>query len=165
MFASCLPDLLALKPARTVDPEKSLFRIGSISKTFTWLLLLRLVEEGKVKLDAPINDYLPDRLKIPAQGFSKPILVRDLLAHTVGFEDTGFGHLFKKDPAKLLSPKDYVVAHRPNRVREPGQFSTYSNYGVMLAGAIIANIRGKDIETVADEELFRPIGMSNSSSE
>lgn len=154
--------LASVNPARAVDPEKSLFRIGSVSKTFTWLLLLRLVEEGKVKLDAPINDYLPAKLKIPAQGFSKPITVRDLLAHTTGFADTGFGHLFRDDPAKLMPREEYLATHRPERVREPGQFSTYSNYGVALAGEIIANIRGKDFETVAEEELFRPVGMMNS---
>jgi len=154
--------LASTVPARPVDPSRTLFRIGSVSKTITWILLLRLVEEGKVDLAKPVNDYLPAQLRIPDDGFRSPILVKNLLDHTPGFEDIALGHLFAEKPAGILPPAEYLVRHRPKRVREPGQFSTYSNYGVALAGAIIEKARGKDLSTVADEEFFGPLKMNNS---
>ncbi len=154
--------LASAAPVRPVDPSRSLFRIGSVSKTVTWILLLRLVEEGKVDLSRPVNDYLPADLRVPDQGFAKPILVRNLLDHSPGFEDIALGHLFAPTPDKIIPMHRYATLHRPSRVREPGQFSTYSNYGVVLAGVIIERIRGKDFATVADEEFFKPLGMNRS---
>jgi CubicO group peptidase (beta-lactamase class C family) len=151
-----------LKPLRAVDPSATLFRIGSVSKTFTWILLMRLVEEGKVDLGAPVNRYLPSELQMPDQGFTKPIRVIDLMAHAPGLEDIALGHLVIEDPAKLMPMTAYLARYRPDRVREPGQFSTYSNYGAMLAGAIVSHVRGQDFQTVADTEIFRPLGMAHS---
>ena len=53
-------------PNRPVDPDRTLFRIGSISKTFTWIAVMKEVEAGRMRLDAPINDYLPKGLQVPA---------------------------------------------------------------------------------------------------
>src|SRR5580698_3504360 len=74
-------------PDRAVDPNTTLFRVGSISKTFTWIALMKEVEAGRMRLDAPINLYLPEPLQIKDQGFSRPIYVRDLMTHSAGFED------------------------------------------------------------------------------
>lgn len=147
---------------RAVDPERDLFRIASVSKTFTWILLMREVEAGRMKLDAPINDYLPDDMKIPDQGFQRPVRVRDLMAHGGGFEDTALGHLFTDDPARVTSLKAYLQAHRPNRVREAGQFSTYCNWCVALVGYAVARSAGApDFQTLAERDIFRPLGMTS----
>jgi CubicO group peptidase (beta-lactamase class C family) len=69
-----------------VDPERTLFRPGSISKLFTWTAVLQLVEQGKLDLDADINRYLDFRIP-PA--FGKPITLRDCMTHTPGFEEVG----------------------------------------------------------------------------
>src|ERR1700719_51945 len=74
---------------RKVDPEKTLFRIASISKLFTWTAVMQLVEEGKIDLDADVNKYLKD-LQIPAT-FEKPVTLKNLLTHTPGFEDHVLG--------------------------------------------------------------------------
>jgi CubicO group peptidase (beta-lactamase class C family) len=123
---------------RAVDPARDLFRIASVSKTFTWILLMREVEAGRMKLDAPINDYLPPDLQIPAQGFSKPVRIIDLMAHAGGFEDSALGHLFTDKPSRVTPLGDYLKARRPNRVREPGQFATYCNWCVALVGYAVA---------------------------
>ncbi len=54
-----------LQAKRRVDPDTTLFRIGSITKTFTWIALMKAVEAGKIGLDDPVNDYLPPELQIP----------------------------------------------------------------------------------------------------
>lgn len=152
--------LADVKTGRAVDPAQTLFRIGSLSKTFTWIALLNEVERGQVRLDAPVNDYLPDALKIPDQGFKTPIRVIDLMSHSAGFEDTGIGHMFVDTGAKVTALETYLATHRPRRVREPGKVSTYSNYGAALAGYIAARSRGLDFPTLIDQEITGPLGMA-----
>lgn len=147
-------------PGRPVDPNRTLFRIASISKTFTWIALMKEVERGRVRLDAPVNDYLPQHLKIPDQGFKRPIRVIDLMSHSPGFEDTKLGHLFIEKPEGLTSQAQALAEHRPDRVREPGQVATYSNYGAALAGYIVAQVSGEEYETLVEREILRPLGMN-----
>ncbi len=147
---------------RAVDPNRDLFRIASVSKTFTWILLMREVEAGRMKLEDPVNKYLPADMQIPAQGFKKPVRLIDLMSHAGGFEDTALGHLFTDNPAKVTSLEAYLKAYRPNRVREPGQFSTYCNWCVALVGyAVARSAQAPDFQTLADRELFAPLGMTS----
>jgi len=67
-----------------VSPASTLFRPGSISKTFTWTAVMQLVEQGKIKLDADINDYLD--FQIP-HNLGRPVTMRNLMTHTPGFEE------------------------------------------------------------------------------
>ena len=67
-----------------VDPATTLFRVGSISKLFTWTAVMQLVEQGKIDLDADVNRYLD--FKIPPFA-GRPITMRNLMTHTSGFED------------------------------------------------------------------------------
>lgn len=150
--------LAGQNPARPVTAEASLFRIGSVSKTFTYLEALKLIEAGKLKLDAPVNDYLPDELKLPDDGY-RPVLVRHLLTHTAGYEDSAFGHLFAKEPKAALSLHDYVLRHRPQRVREAGQHAVYSNYSVTLLGLVLSRVAGVPFESLIERDLFQPMGM------
>jgi CubicO group peptidase (beta-lactamase class C family) len=143
-----------------VDPAATMFRPGSISKTFTWTAAMQLVEQGKLDLDADIRTYLPN-LEIP-EAFGRPITFADLMAHAPGFEDTALGHLFGKDPNTVLSLEEYLRRYQPARVRPPGQVSAYSNYGVGVAGLIIANIAGVPYEDYIDEHVLKPLGMVHS---
>jgi len=147
---------------RPVDPARSLFRIGSISKTFTWALLLQLLEEGKVELDAPANRYLPQKARISDDGFAEPVRVRDLFCHSGGFEDQAAG-LFFAAPEGLRPLADQLASHAPRRVRPPGLVSVYSNHGASLAGLVIETVRGRPFDDVAEERIFRPLGMARTS--
>jgi CubicO group peptidase (beta-lactamase class C family) len=149
-------------PNRAVQPDRDLFRIASVSKTFTWILLMREVEAGRMKLQDPVNRYLPPELQIPDQGFRKPVRLIDLMGHAGGFEDTALGHLFSDDPAKVMPLADYLQAHRPNRVREAGTFSTYCNWCVALVGyAVARSAHAPDFDTLAERDLFQPLGMTS----
>ena len=100
-----------------VDPAVSLFRPGSISKTFTWTAVMQLVEQGKLDLNEDIRTYLVD-VEIP-DTFPEPITMLDLMAHAPGFEDSAIGHLFGNDPDNVSTLKDYLAKYQPARVRPP----------------------------------------------
>jgi CubicO group peptidase (beta-lactamase class C family) len=148
----------AFEPYRRVDAD-TLFRVGSISKTPVWIAIMQLIEDGKLSLDDPINDHLPPTLRIPDEGFQKPILVRHLMTHTAGFEDS-FEGLFVHDPTKLLPLDQSLAVHRVHRLREPGTLAVYSNYGAALAGALLANIAGETWQDYAERRILRPLGMA-----
>ena len=153
--------LAKLSPARAVDPDRTLFRLGSISKTFTWIALMKEVEAGRVRIDGPINLYLPEKLQIRDQGMKQPILVRDLMSHTPGFEDKAMGQLFERDPARLRPLATYLRQERPDRVREPGLFPTYSNYGAALGGEIASYVSGKPFAALIESGITGPLGMTS----
>ncbi|MES2342461.1 MAG: serine hydrolase domain-containing protein [Pseudomonadota bacterium] len=151
----------SLSPARKVDPDTTLFRLGSISKTFTWIALMKEVEADRIRLNQPVNLYLPEQLQIRDQGFRTPIRVRNLLDHSPGFEDRALGHLFEKNPARERSMADYLRQERPRRVHAPGQFASYSNYGATLAGEAVSYVAGKPFERLIEEEILLPLAMNH----
>jgi CubicO group peptidase (beta-lactamase class C family) len=148
----------ALDPHREMTAD-TLCRVGSISKTIVWIGLMRLVEQGKIKLTDPINRYLPKPLQIPDEGFAQPILVWHLMAHTTGFEQSVLGHMLVDDPRRELPLQTYLARYRPHRVLPPGKIAVYSNYATALAGVIISQVSGMPWEEFAERQVLRPLGM------
>lgn len=148
-----------LDQRKAVDPDQTLFRIASISKTFTWIALMNEIEAGRMRLDGPVNLYLPEPLQLKDQGKKTQVRLRDLMTHTAGFEDRALGQLFERDPNRIRPLADYLRQERPRRVREPGLLPSYSNYGAALAGAAVANVTGKPFEQLVSEEIIVPAGM------
>ena len=145
-------------PGRAVDAD-TLFPMQSISKTMVWISLMQLVEQGKIRLDDPVNLHLPADLQIPEEGFSKPVLIRDLIGHTSGFEDSALGHLFVQRAESLLPLETYLARFRVHRAREPGTVQVYSNYGAALGGAIAAHVSGMAWEDYVEQRIIQPLGM------
>ena len=143
----------SLTPARTVNPDTTLFRIGSISKTFTWIALMKEIEADRIRINQPVNLYLPEPLQIRDQGFRTPIRVRHLMAHTAGFEDRALGHLFEKSAGRERSLAEYLRQERPRRIHAPGETPSYSNYGAGLAGQAVSYVAGKPFERLIEEEI------------
>ena len=151
----------SLTPKRPVDPDTSLFRLGSISKTFTWILLMQQVEAGRMDLQAPVDTYLPVALRTGPGKFGQPIRLINLMDHSPGFEDKIFGVLFKRDLAKVQPLDTWLATTRPERVRPPGQVSSYSNYGAGLAGSALAHTTGMPFETLAETRIINPLGLAH----
>ena len=149
-----------LGPSHAVDPDRTLFRIGAITKTFTWIALMREIEAGHMRLDAPVNVYLPQKDQIPDQGYKKPILVRDLLTHSGGFEDRAYGQLIESNPDRIRPLDVYLHQERPRRVREPGGLPAYSNYGAGLAGEALTQVTGRTMQLLAESEIAAPLRMT-----
>jgi CubicO group peptidase (beta-lactamase class C family) len=140
-----------------VDPARTLFRNGSITKTFTWTAVMQLVEQGKLDLDADINTYLDFR--IPAT-YPQPITLRHVLTHTPGLEEDS-RELFTDDPAKIRPMKEWLPAHMPRRVRPPGTMSAYSNWASATAGYIVERVSGMSYDEYVERHILQPLGMVN----
>lgn len=143
---------------KSVTPDDTLFRPGSISKLFTWTAIMQLVQQGKLDLDHDVNEYLD--FKIPAT-YPQPITLRNVLTHTTGFEET-FKELFVPDGTALHSLKDYLTHHMPKRIFPPGAVPAYSNYAATLAGYIVERSAGQPFNDYVAEHIFRPLGMQHS---
>jgi len=141
-----------------VDPDRSLFRMGSISKTVTWTAIMQLAEQGKLDLNTDINTYLKT-VEIPDyEGL--PLTLNDMMAHRSGFEDVSLGaYMGENYPALVLSLEQFVKTGVPARVYAPGTVTAYSNYAVALAGLIIQDITGQNFQDYIDENIFQPLGM------
>lgn len=122
-----------------VDPQATLFKLGSLTKLFTWTAVMQLAEQGRLDLDADVNHYLDFR--IPGT-YAQPITLKHLMTHTAGFEDLHTG-MVTLDPKELAPPREWLVTHLPRRVRPPGEAAAYSNYGAALAGYIVMRSSGQ----------------------
>ncbi|HET9475470.1 MAG TPA: serine hydrolase [Steroidobacteraceae bacterium] len=142
-----------------VDPERTLFRPGSVSKLVTWTAAMQLVEQGKLDLDKDVNTYLD--FKIPDYN-GKPVTLRQLMTHTAGFEEAVKDIIFT-DPAHLLSLGDYLKRWTPKRVFEPGTTPAYSNWGTALTGYLVERVSGESFDDYCDKHIFAPLGMTHSS--
>jgi CubicO group peptidase (beta-lactamase class C family) len=145
-------DVAAKKP---VDPEKTLFRAGSVSKLYTWTAVMQLVEQGKIDLDADVNSYLD--FKIPPRG-DKPVTMRNLMTHTPGFDEI-IRALIVSDPRALQELGDQLKRWVPPRVTDAGSTPAYSNYGAALAGYIIERLSGESFDEYIEHHIFAPLGM------
>jgi CubicO group peptidase (beta-lactamase class C family) len=144
----------------TVDPARTLFRPGSVSKLFTWVAVMQLAEQGRVDLDADVNDYLGNfRVR---DTFPQPITLRHVLTHTTGFEDGALGYLIIDDPERIMPLAQSMARYQPARVNPPGAQTAYSNYATALAGLIIENVSGMAFAEYVREHVFDPIGMTRS---
>ncbi|MBS0418458.1 MAG: beta-lactamase family protein [Proteobacteria bacterium] len=141
-----------------VDPKKTLFRPGSVSKLFTWTAVMQLVEQGKIDLDADINQYLD--FKIPARD-GQPVTMRNLMQHTAGFEEQAKGIL--TDDPKSAGFEALLKAWIPTRVFAPGTTPSYSNYGASLAGYIVQRLSGESFDSYIEKHIFAPLDMPLSS--
>jgi CubicO group peptidase (beta-lactamase class C family) len=138
-----------------VSPETTLFRPGSISKTFTWTAVMQQVEQGKLDLDRDVNDYLD--FKVPP-AFGKPITLRNIMTHTSGFEET-VKDLFVHSQNDLRPLPEYLRVHMPERVYAPGVTPSYSNYATTLAAYIVERVSGQDFDDYVEQHFFKPLDM------
>ena len=141
-----------------VDPERTMFHVGSVGKTITWTAVMQLVGQGKLDLDADVNTYLD--FQIP-DTYPQPITLKHLMTHTSGIEDRWLGSA-AADESELVSAREWLVANFPGRVRPPGEAAGYSNYNAMLAGYIVARVSGQPYEQYVQEHIFDPLGMTHS---
>ncbi len=144
-----------VKSGTPVDPARTLFRPGSISKLFTWTSVMQLVEQNKLDLDADVNTYLDFRIP------GKKVTLRNLMTHTSGFEET-IKRLFTENPKRLQGLGEGLKAWVPEQLFAPGTTPAYSNYGVALAGYIVQRVSGERFEDYVAHHVFAPLGMTHS---
>ncbi len=138
--------------------SSSLFRIASMSKSFTAMAILKLRDEGKLNLDDPAYRYIPElkKLKYPTAD-APPITIRHLLTHGAGFpEDNPWGdrQLADTDSELMEFLNKQIAFSNP-----PGIEFEYSNLGFALLGKIITNVSGKRYQDYIRENIWKPLGM------
>src|SRR4030095_14143744 len=136
------------------------FRLGSITKQFTATLILQLVEQGKIKLDGKLIDYLPDYRK----DTGAKVTIHNLLTHTSGTPSyTSLPGFFQNVSRNPYTVDDFIKKYASGDLEfEPGSKFVYDNSGYFLLGAIIEKVTGKPYEQVLKENIFDPAGMKNS---
>ncbi|MDD7914795.1 serine hydrolase [Polaribacter ponticola] len=134
-------------------------RLGSITKQFTSMLILQLVEQGKLKLDAKISNYLPDYPKKTGN----QITVHHLLTHTSGIPEFLMIPNFMKEYSRnTYTPNEFISLFSDLPLQfKPGKKFSYSNSGYFLLGVLIEKITGKSYEQVLHENIFIPLKMKN----
>ncbi len=134
-------------------------RLGSITKQFTAMAIMQLVEKGKLKLDVPISAYLPDYPK----KYGEVITIHHLLTHSSGIPNvTSFPGFMKNIEPNSYSPAALVNLFSDSALQfKPGEKNSYSNSGYMLLGYIIEKVTGKSYGQVLQENIFTPLKMMN----
>lgn len=141
------------------------FNVASISKTFTAWGVMKLVEEGKINLDDPVEKYL-SRWKIPSSSYdTKGVTIRRLLSHTAGLSIHGYAGRKYGDSLPTLVESLEGKNRIPENVEiviEPGKELKYSGGGYTVLQLMIEEVTGKSFEDYMESSIFKPIGMKNS---
>ena len=138
-----------------VTPD-TVFALASITKTVVATAIMRLVEQGKLDLDAPVRRYLPD-FRIQDEALSREVAVWHLLTHTPGWE----GQLTSTDlGARTLSTFVDVTMRDLPKIADPGQVWSYNNAGFNVAGRLIEVASGQTIHNALRSLVFQPLGLT-----
>lgn len=143
-----------LEAGTRAGPDDVRFEIGSISKLFTWLAVMMLVEEGALDLHADVAGFLRET-DVPG---SEPLTLAHLMSHRPGYEDTYA--IF--DPAIGALPRPQALAaSAPAQVFPRGAVTAYSNWGVALAGQVVEDVAGIPYEDFLQTRILGPLGMED----
>src|SRR5262245_7481006 len=143
---------------RSMTADKTLVRPGSISKLFTGIVVMQLVEQGKLDLDRDVNDYLDFHIPTPDGGV--PVTLRRLMTHRAGFEEHAKDLFSANREAEPLGP--WLARSLPRRLYPAGDVPAYSNYGMGLAGYVVERVAGEPFADYVAEHVLRPLSMTQS---
>ena len=137
------------------------FNLGSMNKMFTAVAVAQLAQQGKLKFSDPVGKHLPD---YPNADVAKKVTIHHLLTHTGGTGDI-FTPEYEANIAKLKDPKDYIALYGKRAPEfEPGSSWRYSNYGMVLAGAIVERVSGLGYYDYVRKNIYQRAGMTGSDS-
>lgn len=146
-----------IEVARKVGPDTA-FRIASMTKNMTALAILALRDQGRLALDAPLGEYVPQFASVPAvTSDSPPVSLRHLLTHTAGFvtDDPWGDRVLGMTPTEL----DALIATGQLFARPPGLGFEYSNLGYALLGRVLTNVSGEPYQSFIRRTILEPLGM------
>jgi CubicO group peptidase (beta-lactamase class C family) len=149
-----------LEPRRPVDPERTVFRLASVSKTITATAALQLVERGLIDVHSDISTYLRS-FRLATE--HRPITLHHLLTHTAGFDGrlTGVGARSLQD---VQPSSRYLARSMPPRFVEAGRVISNSNHGYALIGQLVEDVSGRPFADYVRQEVFEALDMRRSGS-
>jgi CubicO group peptidase (beta-lactamase class C family) len=141
----------------------TMFRAGSISKSFTALAILKLQEAGRLKLDDRVHDLAPEaKFTNPWEG-SEPLRLVHLLEHTAGFDEISLREFATSRPGSQVSEDiNFDAQPRTSRWR-PGRFFSYSNADYSVAGYVVEKVSGQSFDEYLSNEMLEPLDMARAS--
>jgi CubicO group peptidase (beta-lactamase class C family) len=155
--------------AQTPVTKDTVFRIASITKTFTGIAVMQLWEQGLVELDAPANDYLRAYQLVPAKAGWRPATIRHLLTHTAGIaEQVPRSGMLRPDygeSVRMGRPVPSLTEYYRGALRldaEPGTRFRYGDHSPATLGQIVEDVTGKSLQSYLYEYVFQPLGMADS---
>ncbi len=142
-----------------VNPDSTIFRIGSITKTFTATALMQLADQKRIDLGRNINHYLSS-VKVP-DTYTKPVTAAHLLSHSAGLDELRIRRrVFSKD--EVIPLAEFLMS-RIIRARPAGQVPAYSTYGMALAGLLVEEVSGITLENYLQKQVWEPLDMKQTS--
>lgn len=153
---------------RTPITEDTIFRVASITKTFTAIAVMQLWEKGLVDLDAPANEYLRTFQLVPAQSGFRPATIRHLMTHTAGLPEMvhpsrALRYAFGESYA-LGEPRPSLGEYYRGGLRvqvEPGTRFAYTDHSFATLGQIVADVSSEPIDLYFRNHIFGPLGMTD----
>lgn len=156
---------IGLANVETDEPvtENTHFRVGSCTKSFLGLGFLKMIEEGRIDIDTPVKEIVPEiEIDNPWKD-THPIRVVHLLEHTSGFDDVHINSLYNKQDPEMPLKQALDAKPSTRKVRwQPGTRYSYSSPGYTLAGYILEKITGQRYEDCLKKVILEPIGMKTS---
>ncbi|OOM14555.1 serine hydrolase domain-containing protein [Clostridium saccharobutylicum] len=150
-----------LESKTPVDPDKTMFPVGSGSKLFTATAIMQLYEEGKIDLDKNVNDYISPYKVI--NKYNEPVTCRNLLTHSSGLDEESELNVSTTDENLIKSQEYYFDTHPLKVITEPNTICRYSNIGYNLLGYVVEKVSKKSYEEYIKEKILKPLNMNNSS--
>lgn len=145
---------------KLVNPDSTIFRIGSITKTFTVTALLQIKDRNLIDLHKDVNQYLKS-VKVPTT-YNESITASHLMTHSAGFDELRGRVVYEKDQQIQLKT---FLDDKLIRLRKPGIVSAYSTFGIALAGLLIEDISELTLEEYMKKNIWKPLGMTMTSIE
>ncbi|NOV02711.1 serine hydrolase [Paenibacillus planticolens] len=140
--------------------SSTVFQIGSVTKQFTALAAMQLVDKGKIDLHHDIQEYLGG-MKVP-NTTGKKLTMYDLLTYTSGFDKPDILSGSEPEYVNQFFPmKESLESNMPTVVRPPGEAYTYDNFGFTLAGYAVGEVSGMSFAQYMEENIFKPLGMNS----
>lgn len=139
-----------------VRVDRTIWRLGSITKVLTGIATMQMVDRGLLRLDADVNQFLGEA-KVPGS-FPQPVTAHHLLTHTAGFDQLGVNrHVRRRDE---IQPLGAFLAENLVRLRAPGELAVYDTYGIVLAGHLVERLSGQPYEEYLRRNVFGPLQMT-----
>ncbi len=145
-----------------VDPRRTIFHIGSVTKLFTATSTMQLWEQGKIALDRDVGSMIDFKWPRP---YAEPITMANLMTHTAGFEESFLGFISGREDLKSVRDVTRLTVPKVALVRPSGVARSYSNTGILLEGYIVERTAGQPFGAYVRDHIFQPLGMTHSAVE
>lgn len=142
--------------------SNTIYRVGSVTKSFTAMLMMQLEADGLLDIDEPIENFLPEVKHIKGYSDSTQISFRQLAAHTAGLQREPDWEEAYSGPIQDWEKKLLVCIPKTAFQSKPGEKYSYSNIGYGILGLALARVAGESYIELVKERIFEPLGMNNS---